>query len=162
MLVAYQTVFQRYELKYMLTKEQKQRALAVMAPYMTPDRYDRTTIRNLYFDTDSYRLIRHSIEKPAYKEKLRLRSYGQAAADSIVFAELKRKCNKVVYKRRVSLPEQTAMAWLLGDRNTPADSQISREIDYFMDFYERLRPTMFLCYDRQAYYARDGSDFRIT
>ena len=89
--MAYQTVFKRYELKYMLTLEQKARILEAMGPYMELDKYGRTTIRNLYFDTDNYRLIRHSIEKPAYKEKLRLRSYEKVGPDSAVFVELKKK-----------------------------------------------------------------------
>ena len=87
--MAYQTVFRRYELKYMLTREQKQMLLQAMAPYMAMDAYGRSTIRNIYFDTDTYRLIRRSVEKPAYKEKLRLRSYAQASRDSTVFVELK-------------------------------------------------------------------------
>ena len=88
--MAYQSVFKRYELKYMLTLAQKQQILAAMEPYMELDHYGRTTIRNIYFDTDTYRLIRRSIEKPAYKEKLRIRSYKLASADSHVFVELKR------------------------------------------------------------------------
>ena len=87
--MAFQTVFKRYELKYMLTTEQRQRVLAAIAPYIRPDKYGRTTIRNLYFDTDTYLLIRRSIEKPTYKEKLRIRSYSKADADSMVFVELK-------------------------------------------------------------------------
>ena len=103
--MAIQTVFQRYELKYILTAKQKEKVLQAIEPYMALDQYGRTTIRNVYFDTDNYRLIRRSIEKPAYKEKLRLRSYGQAEADSAVFVELKKKYQKIVYKRRVSLSE---------------------------------------------------------
>ena len=80
--MAFQTVFKRYELKYMLTPLQKEKILEAMSPYMKLDKYGRTTIRNIYFDTDSYRLIRRSIEKPAYKEKIRIRSYSQATADS--------------------------------------------------------------------------------
>ena len=85
--MAFQTVFKRYELKYMLTLEQKEKILEAMSPYMQLDKYGRTTIRNIYFDTASYRLIRRSIEKPAYKEKLRIRSYSQSTADSTVFVE---------------------------------------------------------------------------
>ena len=88
--MAFQTVFRRYELKYMLTLEQKEKILEAMSPYMQLDKYGRTTIRNIYFDTDNYRLIRRSIEKPAYKEKIRIRSYSQATADSTVFVELKK------------------------------------------------------------------------
>ncbi len=108
--MAFQIVFKRYELKYMLTLEQKEKVLEAMLPYMQLDKYGRTTIRNIYFDTASYRLIRRSIEKPAYKEKLRIRSYSQATADSTVFVELKKKYEKVVYKRRLPLCESDAMA----------------------------------------------------
>ena len=108
----YQAVFKRYELKYILTKEQKQIMLSAIEPYMEMDKYGRTTIRNIYFDTDTYRLIRRSIEKPEYKEKLRIRSYSRATPDSDVFVELKKKYKKVVYKRRLSLPESKAIEWV--------------------------------------------------
>ena len=160
--MAFQTVFKRYELKYLLTEQQKQRILSVMSPYMRPDDYDRTTIRNIYFDTDNYRLIRRSIEKPVYKEKLRIRSYAQVTPQSTVFVELKKKYDKVVYKRRLALPEEAAMAWTCGDAPCPIDSQISREIDYFLGFYGGLRPTVFLSYDREAYFDREDGDFRVT
>ena len=146
--MAFQTVFKRYELKYMLTLEQKEKILEAMSPYMQLDKYGRTTIRNIYFDTDSYRLIRRSIEKPAYKEKIRIRSYAQATADSTVFVELKKKYQKVVYKRRIPLCESDAMAWVCREKSCHVNTQISREIDYFIDFYGKLNPTVFLSYER--------------
>ena len=160
--MAFQTVFKRYELKYMLTLLQKEKILEAMSPYMQLDKYGRTTIRNIYFDTDNYRLIRRSIEKPAYKEKLRIRSYSQASADSTVFVELKKKYEKVVYKRRLPLCEADAMAWVCREKVSPVDTQISREIDYFIDFYGKLKPTVFLSYEREAYYDKSGGDFRVT
>lgn len=160
--MAYQTVFKRYELKYMLTQEQKKKVLDAMAPYMALDKFGRTTIRNIYFDTNNYRLIRHSIEKPAYKEKLRIRSYARANSDSTVFVELKKKYKHVVYKRRVSLPEEEAMEWICGETHCEMDTQISAEIDYFMDYYETLHPVVFLSYEREAFYSKDKSDFRVT
>ena len=160
--MAFQTVFKRYELKYMLTLEQKEKILEAMSPYMELDKYGRTTIRNIYFDTDNYRLIRRSIEKPAYKEKIRIRSYSQATADSTVFVELKKKYAKVVYKRRLPLCEADAMAWVCRERSCPVNTQISREIDYFIDFYGKLNPTVFLSYEREAYYDKGGGDFRVT
>ena len=93
----YQAVFKRYELKYLLTQAQKQIILRAMEPYMQLDKYGRTTIRNIYYDTDDYLLIRRSIEKPVYKEKLRIRSYQRANPDSTVFVELKKKYQSVVY-----------------------------------------------------------------
>lgn len=160
--MGFQTVFQRYELKYLLTQEQKETVLRAMQPYMTLDKYGRTAIRNLYYDTDTYLLIRRSIEKSAYKEKLRIRSYRRADGDSTAFVELKRKYKHVVYKRRISLTYAEATAWLSGEAHTEKHTQIANEIDYFMELYGTLRPTVFLSYEREAYYANDGSDFRVT
>lgn len=156
------TVFKRYELKYMLTLEQKEKILEAMSPHMALDKYGRTTIRNIYFDTPNYRLIRRSIEKPAYKEKLRIRSYSKATADSTVFVELKKKHENVVYKRRLPLHECDAIAWLCKDTACPVNTQISREIDYFIGFYDQLKPAVFLSYEREAYYDKGGGDFRVT
>ena len=160
--MAFVAVFKRYELKYMLTLKQKEKILEAMSTYMQLDKYGRTTIRNIYLDTDNYRLIRRSIEKPAYKEKLRIRSYSQASPDSTVFVELKKKYEKVVYKRRLPLCEADAMAWVCRERSCPVDTQISREIDYFLDFYGKLKPTVFLSYEREAYYDKGGGDVRVT
>ena len=160
--MAFQSVFKRYELKYLLTTEQKGILLAAMAPYMRLDQYGRTTIRNLYYDTSTYLLIRRSIDKPAYKEKLRIRSYSRASADSAVFAELKKKYDGVVYKRRLSLPNNEAMLWLSGEGRRNQHTQIADEIDYFLELYGPLQPTVFLSYEREAYYCKDGGDFRVT
>lgn len=160
--MAFQTVFRRYELKYMLTVQQKDIIQQVMEPYMALDKYGRSTIRNIYLDTNHFRLIRRSIEKPAYKEKLRIRSYAQADYSSTVFVELKKKYDGVVYKRRIGLPQQQALNWICQRTTCPVDTQISREIDYFIDFYGNVKPTVFLSYEREAYYDRSGEDFRIT
>lgn len=160
--MATQTVFKRYEFKYMLTPEQKERVLAAMAPYMRPDSYGRTTIRNIYYDTDTCLLIRRSMEKPTYKEKLRMRSYGKASPDDPVFVELKKKYKRVVYKRRIALLEKEAAAWLAGEAPCRSHAQIAEEIDYFLHYYKTLRPNVFLSYEREAFYAGDGSELRIT
>lgn len=160
--MAVQTVFKRYELKYLLTMAQKETVLKAMQPYMTLDKYGKTTIRNLYYDTDTYLLIRRSIEKPAYKEKLRIRSYSRIDADSTAFVELKKKYKSVVYKRRISLPYTDATAWLSREKHPAKHTQIANEIDYFLEYYGSVHPTVFLSYEREAYYCNDGSDFRVT
>lgn len=168
--MANQNIFQRYELKYILTLEQKERLLREMTPYMSMDKFGRDTIRNIYFDTNHYRLIRHSIERPVYKEKLRVRSYRLAKPNTKVYVELKKKYQSIVYKRRISLPEQDAMDWLCSPMTTSLaslhlnvpDLQIAREIEYFRTYYETLHPAVFLSYEREAFYALDGSDFRVT
>lgn len=160
--MSYQAIFKRYEIKYLLTRTQQRALLRVMEPHMQLDHYGHTTIRNLYFDTDSYRLIRRSLEKPVYKEKLRLRSYARADKESPVFVELKKKYQSVVYKRRIAMPEEEALAWLCDDSFQPKESQIVHEIDYFRNFYQTLHPVVFLSYERDAYYSLNGDDFRVT
>lgn len=160
--MAFATIFKRYELKYLLSREQKEKIIDAMSPYMQADKYGRSTIRNIYYDTNNYLLIRRSIEKPCYKEKLRIRSYSKANDDSTVFVELKKKYKSVVYKRRIALPEHEAMDWITGIRHCHEDTQISREIDYFLEHYETLHPVVFLSYEREAYYSKEKSDFRVT
>lgn len=160
--MAYQSVFERYETKYIITRWQKAAILEAMFPYMMPDDYGHTTIRNIYFDTDNYRLARRSLEKPLYKEKLRIRSYGKARAQDEVFIELKKKYDDVVYKRREALPQAEMFQWLAKDMPFPKATQIGNEIDYFFQFYQTLKPKVFLSYEREAFYSLDRSDFRIT
>ncbi|MBQ3280885.1 MAG: polyphosphate polymerase domain-containing protein [Eubacterium sp.] len=174
--MGYQAVFKRYEIKYMVTAEQKARILKAMEPYMEMDRYGRSTVRNIYFDTEDFVLARHSIAKPDFKEKLRIRSYSKADSDSTVFVELKRKFDGVVYKRRIGLPERDAMKWMAGSRDpavireTEAESpQVAREIEYFTALYNGLKPVLYLSYDREAYRMKagasaidGGSGFRVT
>ncbi len=160
--MAVQTTFQRYELKYCLTRRQKQQVLEAMAPHMALDQFGRTTIRNLYLDTDNYRLIRRSLERPAYKEKLRIRSYQQVGAEDPVFVELKKKYQSVVYKRRLVLPQAQVMDSFAQDTPLPIQSQIGEEIQYFRAYYGNLRPVVFLSYEREAYYDRFAGEFRVT
>ena len=128
--MAYQMTFKRYELKYLLNKKEKEEILLAMKPHMKLDDYGRTVIRNIYFDTENFRLIRRSLEKPVYKEKLRIRSYKPVQITDPVFVEIKKK-----YKD---------------------------EIQYFREYYKNLQPSVFLSYEREAFYSLDGSDFRVT
>ncbi|MDE7282410.1 MAG: polyphosphate polymerase domain-containing protein [Lachnospiraceae bacterium] len=159
--MAYQAVFERYEMKYIITEKQKKAMLEAMLPYMKQDGYGHTTIRNVYFDTDNYRLVRRSIEKPVYKEKLRIRSYKRVAPQGEVFIELKKKFDDVVYKRREELSQEEMLEWL-AKGSFPKKTQIGAEIDYFFQFYQTLKPKVFLSYERDAFYSLDGSDFRVT
>jgi len=162
--MAYQAVFKRYEIKYRMTKKQQRAVLEAMLPYMRLDDFGHTQIRNIYFDTEHYRLVRRSIEKPSYKEKLRIRSYRKVKAQDKVFVELKKKYDDIVYKRRESMPYHALVSWLENGSETPfpIDTQIGREIAYFFTYYQTLKPKVFLSYEREAFYALDGSDFRVT
>ena len=160
--MAYQMTFKRYEIKYMLSLKQQERLLDLMKSYMRLDQYGKTTIRNIYYDNDNYRLIRRSMEKPLYKEKLRIRSYKKSKPDSTVFVEIKKKYDHIVYKRRVCMSEQEATNWLSKDIEPQLQNQITNEINYFKKYYQHLSPKVLLSYNRMAYYDLQGSDFRIT
>ena len=155
-----QSCFRRYEKKYLLTEEQYRAVRSGMAPFMKEDIYPHYSISNIYFDTDNYDLIRASLEKPVYKEKLRMRSYGVPGRFDTVFVEIKKKFDGVVYKRRITMQMQDAVRYLCGAGRSEG-SQISREIDYFLRLY-RPQPKVFIAYDREAYAAADGGQLRIT
>lgn len=159
--MAEQYIFKRYEMKYMLTKSQYIKLKELLLKYAIEDEHGKSTVCSLYFDTPDYLLIRRSLEKPLYKEKLRLRSYGVALSDSEVFVELKKKYKGVVYKRRVEMTNAQAMKFLLGQEKEK-DTQIIREIEYCFERYNGLEPACLLTYERRAYYGRDDHEFRIT
>lgn len=155
-----ETFFQRYEFKYLLTKEQQTRLLISAGERLIPDEYSHSSIRNLYLDTPDFRLIRRSLEKPVYKEKLRLRSYSRTDDEHPVFMELKKKYRSIVYKRRLTLPYGQALCCLTGDLPWP-DTQIGGEIDYTMHFYPDLKPRVYLSYERDSWKEAEGG-LRIT
>ena len=156
------SIFQRREIKFLV--DSRQRALLEQAfrGRMVPDPHGESTICNVYYDTPDYRLVRTSLEKPVYKEKLRMRSYGRVNGEEAVFLELKKKYDGVVYKRRISLRQRDAAAYMAGLSPLPEGSQIGRELDYFRRFYEGLRPAVYLCYDRSAWFSSEDPDFRAT
>ncbi len=155
------TVMKRYEWKYILNAEQTDFFCRRLQGHMEPDEYGLTTIASLYYDTPDRRLIRASIEKPEFKEKIRLRSYGPATETSPVFLELKRKAFGLVYKRRVKATISEAERFFAGELDLDEDGQIDREITYFRDYYRELVPACMILYDRTAYYEPEG-DIRLT
>ena len=154
-------VMNRYEMKYILSPEQTAFVKEGLEGRMKLDKYGLTSIASLYYDTPDYRLIRASIEKPAYKEKIRLRSYGIATENSPVFLELKRKTEQIVYKRRTCSTIPQVDAFFAGDEGICEDGQIAKEIAYFRDYYGDLEPACLIIYDRTAYY-EEGGDLRLT
>ena len=153
-------VMKRYELKYIITKEQENFLKDRFKGYLFPDEFGKTSIASLYYDTRDYRFIRLSSDKPMFKEKLRLRSYGVADDNSPVFLELKRKAYGVVYKRRIRSTIPEVESFLKGETDNLGEGQINREIDYFVSQNE-LIPACLIIYDRTAYYEPNG-DLRLT
>ena len=155
------TVMKRYELKYQLNPGQTEFLRERLKGRMEVDQYGKTSIASLYYDTPTYQLIRTSVEKPEFKEKIRLRSYGLAAEDTPVFLELKRKTYGIVYKRRVQTTIPLVKKFFSGEGDICAPGQINREITVFRDYYKTLVPSCLIIYDRTAYF-EPGGDLRLT
>ena len=155
------SVMKRVEMKYILDARQTAWLRKGLEGHMQVDAYGLTTIASLYYDTPDSRLVRASLEKPVFKEKLRLRSYGLATDRSPVFLELKRKADGVVYKRRIETTVPRAEGFLRRECPPEGDPQICRELEAFRDFYGDLRPACLILYDREAYFQPDG-DLRLT
>ncbi len=157
-----QDTFMRYEIKYLVSAEQRAAIMEMMNEYMQPDEFGKSTICNIYYDTPDMRLVRRSIEKPVYKEKLRVRCYGTPTANDKVFVELKKKYDDVVFKRRVSMRELDAENYLIGECDSPKQNQIVSEIDYFISKYSGIAPAAYVSYEREAYFAKEDQNLRIT
>ncbi|MBQ6183274.1 MAG: polyphosphate polymerase domain-containing protein [Clostridia bacterium] len=155
------TVMSRYELKYLLSGEQTDYLRERLKGRMEVDQYGKTSIASLYYDTPTYQLIRTSVEKPLFKEKIRLRSYGLATDESPVFLELKRKAYGIVYKRRVQTTIPLVHKFFSGEGDICAPGQINKEITTFRDYYKTLVPACLIIYDRTAYF-EPGGDLRLT
>lgn len=153
-------IFRRVEKKYLLTKEEKDNLFNLIWPYIEEDKYFKSIISNIYFDTVDNDIIINSIDKPIFKEKLRLRSYTVPVdMDSEVFLEIKRKFKGVVGKRRVSLKLKDFYDFY--DNRDYEKSQIFEEIRYAFDYYG-LVPKIFVGYDRVSYKGKDDEGLRIT
>lgn len=162
--------FKRYEKKYILTKDKYEKLILEISKYMKPDKFCKDgqnySIYNIYYDTDDNQVIRHSIDKPYYKEKLRLRSYSiPKSKDDTVFLELKKKINGIVSKRRVVMTLGEAEKFLKF-REKPKtrdyiNNQVLKEIDYYLD-NNPVKSKIYISYSRKAFFAKDDKDFRIT
>ncbi|MBQ9041241.1 MAG: polyphosphate polymerase domain-containing protein [Eggerthellaceae bacterium] len=168
--------FERKEKKYLITTGQCEAIKAGLAAHMRLDDYGATRIDSLYLDTPDRSLICRSLEKPLYKEKLRIRSYGPFSEAESVFVEIKKKFKGIVYKRRVRMSAEGARAYINGmsyeDAQTqlpipgtdgskellPGKVQIARELDAFFDRYEGLKPSMLISCLREAWCKIDPAD----
>ncbi len=153
-------VFQRVEQKYLINQKQYEILKSYIQSYMEEDCHGESTIRNIYFDTKEDELIRNSIEKPAYKEKIRVRSYGITNDETPVFLEIKKKYDGVVGKRRILLTLKQANDYF-EKGILPEKSQVMKEIDYCFKHYA-LEKKLYLAYDRIAYFEKNNPDFRLT
>lgn len=156
-----QRIFERNEQKYLLTTQQKNNFLKELGNIVEPDEYGEYTTCSLYYDTPEFDSIKEKMNKPRYKEKLRLRSYGVPKQNSTVFIELKKKLDGITYKRREELQYGEAINFLENGIHPQKQSQILDEIEWVLKT-KNMVPKAVLTYDRIAFSGIENSDVRIT
>ena len=167
--MAYANTLKRREMKFLLNEDQYRLMKEEIPRYMTEDMYGLHTIMNIYLDNINDDLIRNSIEKSAYREKLRLRAYGKTAEDdAAAFLEIKKKFGGVTYKRRLEGSYKELFGYVSDgtapDISDTADfehKQVFREIDYLVK-WRSLIPKVVICYDREAFFGNEDNEFRLT
>ena len=156
-----QSHFKRYEKKYLVTEEQQAALQETILQYMRPDQYGAYWVQNLYFDTSNWDVIRTSLEKPIYKEKMRLRCYGEAGPDSKFYLELKKKYKGVVYKRRIAIPARALRGDSVRGIVTKNGSQIAKELDFYLQSNE-VSEKIYIAYQRAAFAGIEDAELRVT
>ena len=156
-----ENIFKRHEKKYLISREQGEVFQKIISPHMEPDQFGEYLVQNIYYDNESWDVIRASIEKPVYKEKIRLRCYDIPEKESRVFLELKKKYLGVGYKFRIPFPFRDLLHHSIGDLVSAETSQISKEIDYIMK-RNSVSEKIFISYTRAAFNGLEHKDLRIT
>ena len=151
-------IFKRVEQKYILSKWEYDNIQKIINEYFLKDRYYQSKIANIYYDNDNNDMLITSLEKPIFKKKIRVRSYGE---DDSIYFEIKEKYDDIVYKRRVKLLMNEYNNYLIGNKISNSNQQIMREIDYYVNYY-KIHPYVYVAYDRLSYYSKDDFNFRIT
>lgn len=159
----YINAFARMEKKYILNKGKMANFLKAAGDRILEDSYPHSVINSIYFDTPDKRLIRTSLDKPLYKDKIRLRTYSDSViGETAAFAEIKRKVKGKVYKRRIDGTYRDLYQWLNTIGAGGDGSQISREIAYLRDFYGASIPSMQIAYRRDSFIDSNDPSLRIT
>ena len=159
--MAYANTFKRREMKFLLDEAEYSKMINAISEFMTADEYGIHTILNIYLDNSNNDLIRSSLGKPVFKEKVRLRSYGTAQDNSKAFLEIKKKYRGITYKRRLEQPYKELFDYITEGKKPEMRGQVFEELDYLIKRMG-LKPKIVICYDRQAFYGNDDKEFRLT
>lgn len=159
------TSFRRIESKYIVNSFQKEELTKELLKHMEYDKFcvgEKTyKIQNIYYDTDDQAVISRSIEKPTYKQKLRLRKYDSGE----LFLEIKKKSEGVVGKRRISLTMEELKRWMEDAvppvRTKYVDQHIIQEISYYLKC-TRFKENVYISYERLGFFDKNDKEFRVT
>lgn len=152
-------IFRRVEQKYIINELQKEELLKRLNSNIEKDDYPRSKICNIYFDNQNNDLIINSLEKPIFKQKIRLRSYNSPTLDDSVYLEIKNKYKGIVNKRRIKLTLKEFNDYK--EKSLIKNTQIMKELDYLFKLYN-LKEYMYISYDRESYREKNNKNLRIT
>ena len=156
-----QNVFSRNEKKYLITQAQADQLIEVLADNMKRDIYGEYWVQNLYFDTENWDIIQTSMEKPYYKEKIRLRCYGMPETTDRMFLEFKKKCSGVVHKRRLPILPTDISEYSIDEILSKDNSQIAKELAYHIHRTGVIEK-FYISYYRQAFAGINDEGLRLT
>ena len=156
-----QEVFERKETKYVITPMQYEQLLKFLRGHIEKDIYYEGTNCSVYYDTPTFELVSHSLEKPIFKQKFRIRSYGVPRLNDYIFLEIKKKFKGVNNKRRIRLKLEDFYKFIRSGELIADNPIIEREVAYWFNFYN-LRPSIYIAYKRFSYCSVEDSNFRLT
>jgi len=156
-----ENIFIRDERKYLISSSKGAVLQALLNKHMEIDHSGEYLVQNIYFDNENWDVIRESMEKPFYKEKLRLRYYNQFNSASTGYLELKKKFDGIVYKRRIAFALNKIKTGSVCEIVLEDNSQISREIGYFIQ-NKSVSEKIHVAYKRIAFNGIEEKDFRVT
>lgn len=167
--------FSRFELKYILTRDQQDLFTRILPDYVNRDprgdKYGRYSITSLYYDTENYQAYWDKIEGHKFRRKVRVRIYGNPTAtpETLCFAEIKQRINKTLQKKRVFISYASAEALCGASADIPEEAEMTEEdqqtvseIRYLQSTLQ-LRPAAVVSYDRLAFEGSEYDDgLRVT
>lgn len=156
-----QTIFSRNEKKYQITQHKAAQLVEAISNKMKPGKYGTYWVQNLFFDTDNWDIIHTSMEKPHYKEKMRLRCYGTPETTDRMFLEFKKKYDGVVYKRRFPIVPAELANYTINEILSRANTQIAKELVYHIQ-QKGVTEKFYISYNRQEFTGVHDEDLRLT
>ena len=166
----------RVEKKYLITRSEKATLLKALKKQLVHDEYYKEEILSLYLDTDNFDLAIKTIDRPEFREKVRVRAYNVPKRSTRIFFEVKTKLatnkTKIGNKRRLIIPLKDFYSYMntgknleqiaaSASNNNPQQIQVAKELDYLIKHYN-LRPKIIIVSNRTAFSGKNDPTFRLT
>jgi hypothetical protein len=162
----------RYELKYLLSREQMNALLPELLQHLDRDPHTDELglypITSLYYDSPDLKAYWDKLEGHRNRRKVRVRVYGddRVTTDTPAFVEIKERINSRIRKRRTALSYEEAVDFdefdALGSRPDQVNGAMLHEV-YYLYRTLLLQPAGVVRYDRLALEGRDYyADLRVT